>query len=93
MFIGEIQLSFKIKNTEIDESLVPEEDRDLLYTTFYDILNDLASRKNLDVYVTGSNSKMLSKDIVTNFRDRGAEIKVYPLSFKEYYPVSEFELK
>lgn len=91
VFIDEIQLSFKIKNAEIDEKLVPEEDRDLLYTTFYDILNDLASRKNLDVYVTGSNSKMLSKDIVTNFRDRGSEIKVYPLSFKEYYPVSGME--
>lgn len=91
VFIDEIQLSFKIKNTDIDERLVPEEDRDLLYTTFYDILNELASRKNLDVYVTGSNSKMLSKDIITNFRDRGTEIKVYPLSFKEYYPVSGLE--
>jgi hypothetical protein len=49
------------------------------------------ARKNLDVYVTGSNSKMLSKDIVTNFRDRGTEIKVYPLSFKEYYAVSGLE--
>ena len=61
VFIDEIQLSYKIKNSEIDERLVPEEDRDLLYTTFYDILNDLAARPNLDVYVTGSNSKMLSK--------------------------------
>lgn len=91
VFIDEIQLSLKIKNSDIDESLVPEEDRDLLYTTFYDILNDLAGRKNLDVYVTGSNSKMLSKDIVTNFRDRGSEIKVFPLSFKEYYPISGME--
>lgn len=91
VFIDEIQLSIKIKNSDIDENLVPEEDRDLLYTTFYDILNDLASRKNIDVYVTGSNSKMLSKDIVTNFRDRGSEIKVYPLSFKEYYSVSGLE--
>ena len=63
----------------------------MLYTTFYDILNDLMARSNLDIYVTGSNSKMLSKDIVTNFRDRGTEIKVYPLSFKEYYPVSGLE--
>jgi hypothetical protein len=47
--------------------------------------------KNLDIYVTGSNSKMLSKDIVTNFRDRGSEIKVFPLSFKEYYPISGLE--
>jgi Predicted ATPase (AAA+ superfamily) len=70
---------------------VPEEDRDMLYVTFYDILNDLMARSNLDIYVTGSNSKMLSKDIVTNFRDRGSEIKVYPLSFKEFYPVSGLE--
>lgn len=91
VFIDEIQLSFKIKNPDVDESQVPEEDHDMLYITFYDILNDLMGRSNLDVYVTGSNSKMLSKDIVTNFRDRGSEIKVYPLSYKEYYPVSGLE--
>ena len=91
VFIDEIQLSIKVKNTDIDENLVSEDDRDMLYTTFYDILNDLMARKNLDIYVTGSNSKMLSSDIVTNFRDRGSEIKVYPLSFKEYYEVSGLE--
>lgn len=91
VFIDEIQLSFKVKNKDVDERLVPKEDRELLYTTFYDILNDLMARKNLDIYVTGSNSKMLSKDIVTNFRDRGSEIKIYPLSFKEFYPVSGME--
>lgn len=91
VFIDEIQLSYKVKNEDVDERLVPEEDRGLLYTTFYDILNDLMGRKNLDIYVTGSNSKMLSKDIVTNFRDRGSEIKVFPLSFKEFYPVSGME--
>lgn len=91
IIIDEIQLSYKVKNDEIDETLVPEEDRDLLYTTFYDILNDLIARPNLDVYVTGSNSKMLSKDIVTNFRDRGSEIKVYPLSFSEFLSVSDKE--
>lgn len=84
VMIDEIQLSYKIKDTDIDESLVPDGDKEMLYTTFYDILNDLIARPNLDVYVTGSNSKMLSKDIVTNFRDRGSEIKVYPLSFAEY---------
>ena len=91
VFIDEIQLSYKVKNEDVDERLVPEEDRDMLYTTFYDILNDLMGRSNLDIYVTGSNSKMLSKDTVTNFRDRGTEIKVYPLSFKEYYPISGME--
>ena len=85
VFIDEIQMSYKVKNSEMDENSVPEEDRDLLYTTFYDTLNDLMSRKNLDVYVTGSNSKMLSSDIATYFRDRGSEIRVYPLSFNEFY--------
>lgn len=88
---NELQLSYKVKNEDVDEKLVPAEDRDMLYTTFYDILNDLMTRSNLDIYVTGSNSKMLSKDIVTNFRDRGSEIKVYPLSFKEFYPISGLE--
>lgn len=91
VFIDEIQLSYKVKNGDVEESLVPKEDREMLYTTFYDILSDLMARPNLDVYVTGSNSKMLSKDIVTNFRDRGSEIKVYPLSFAEYLSVSGLE--
>ncbi|MGM9745417.1 MAG: ATP-binding protein [Paludibacteraceae bacterium] len=91
VFIDEIQLSYKVKNEDVDESMVQAEDRDMLYTTFYDVLNDLMSRRNLDIYVTGSNSKMLSKDIVTNFRDRGSEIKVYPLSFGEYYSVAGLE--
>jgi predicted AAA+ superfamily ATPase len=91
VFIDEIQLSFKVKNESVDESLVPEEDRDMLYTTFYDVLNDLMARPNLDIYVTGSNSKMLSKDIVTNFRDRGSEIKVFPLSFAEFLTVADME--
>ncbi len=91
VFIDEIQLCYKVKNTDIDESLVPEEDRELLYTTFYDILNSLRGEPNIDVYVTGSNSKMLSKDIVTNFRDRGSEINVFPLSFAEYYAFAGLE--
>lgn len=91
VLIDEIQLSYKVKTDDIDESLIAEEDRDMLYTSFYDILNDLIARSNLDVYVTGSNSKMLSKDIVTNFRDRGSEIKVYPLSFREFLSVVDKE--
>jgi predicted AAA+ superfamily ATPase len=70
---------------------VPDDDQELLYTSFYDILNDLIAQPNLDVYVTGSNSKMLSKDIVTNFRDRGSEIRVYPLSFAEYLSTTQHE--
>ena len=49
VFIDEIQLSYKVKNEDVDERLVPEEDRDMLYTTFYDILNDLMARSNLDI--------------------------------------------
>jgi len=56
--------------------------------TFYDVLNSLMKKPGVDVYVTGSNSEMLSKDIATNFRDRGVEIRVWPLSFAEYLPVS-----
>lgn len=91
VMIDEIQLSYKVKNTNIDEYLVSEEDKGMLYTTFYDILNDLMARPNLDIYVTGSNSRMLSKDIVTNFRDRGTEIRVLPLSFKEFFSYSGLE--
>ena len=53
--------------------------------TFYDTLNDLKSLENLDIYVTGSNSKLLSSDILTEFRGRSDEIRVHPLSFAEYY--------
>ena len=53
--------------------------------TFYDALNGLNSLENLDIYVTGSNSKMLSSDILTEFRGRSDEIRVHPLSFAEYY--------
>ena len=50
----------------------------------YDVLNDLLQSNNLDIYVTGSNSKFLSKDVMTEFRGRGKEIYVQPLSFSEY---------
>lgn len=91
VFIDEIQLSYRIKRADVDDRLIPEEDRSLLYTTFYDVLNDLIARDNLDVYVTGSNSRMLSSDIATNFRDRGSEIRMWPLSFSEFYTFSELE--
>lgn len=53
--------------------------------TFYDALNDLKSLDNLDIDVTGSNSKMLFSDILTEFRGRSDEIRIHPLSFAEYY--------
>lgn len=53
--------------------------------TFYDALNDLNALSNLDIYVTGSNSKMLSSDILTQFRGRSDEIRVRPLSFRKYF--------
>ena len=52
---------------------------------FEEVLNSLLRMSNIDVYVTGSNSKFLSSDIVTEFRGRGDEIRIYPLSFAEFY--------
>ncbi|MEE1339463.1 MAG: ATP-binding protein [Succinivibrionaceae bacterium] len=52
---------------------------------FEDVLNTLLHFKNVDVYVTGSNSKFLSKDIITEFRGRGDEVHLYPLSFGEFF--------
>lgn len=54
---------------------------------FSDVLNSLLLRSNADVYVTGSNSKFLSSDILTEFRGRGDEIRVFPLSFQEFMSV------
>ena len=56
-----------------------------LMENFADVLNGFLHIKNLDVYVTGSNSKFLSTDVVTEFRGRGDEVRVYPLTFAEYY--------
>ena len=76
LFVDEIQMS-----DEADNPYSPNGKK----ITFYDALNDLRSIPNLDVYVTGSNSKMLSSDILTEFRGRSDEIRVHPLSFYEYY--------
>ena len=54
---------------------------------FEDVLNSLLHIRNVDVYVTGSNSRFLSSDVITQFRGRGDEIRVYPLSFSEYVSV------
>jgi hypothetical protein len=52
---------------------------------FEEVLNSLLRIRNIDVYVTGSNSKFLSSDIVTEFRGRGDEVRIYPLSFAEFF--------
>ena len=60
-----------------------------LVPDFESVLNSFLHTKNLDVYVTGSNAKFLSKDIITEFRGRGDEVKVYPLSFSEYLSATQ----
>ncbi len=56
-----------------------------LVKDFEDVLNSYVNMQNAEVYVTGSNAKFLSKDIITEFRGRGWEIRIHPLSFSEYY--------
>lgn len=75
LFIDEVQLTIKVVDKENWN----------IEVTFYDMFNELKSYENLDVYVTGSNSKGLSKDIATEFRGRATQIHVFPLSFFEYY--------
>lgn len=58
---------------------------------FQEVLASYLKMHNVDIYVTGSNARFLSKDIVTNFRGRGFEVKVYPLSFSEFYPFCNSE--
>lgn len=60
-----------------------------LLDDFESVLNSLGRKKNVDVYVTGSNAKFLSKDIITEFRGRGDEVQMYPLTFSEFMSVYE----
>lgn len=84
IFIDEIQLCRKTLKEGADPSKVAPEERDSLYLTFHDILNSLAAMPNADVYVTGSNSRMLSSDIATQFRGRSVELRMRPLTFSEF---------
>lgn len=77
LFIDEVQLTAK----GIDK------ENGGIEVSIYDMLNELKAYKNLDVYVTGSNSKGLSKDIATEFRGRATQIPVFPLSFEEFFPM------
>lgn len=84
VLLDEIQKVESIKNPYL-----PAESEETI--GFVDVLLGLMKLPNVDVYVTGSNSKMLSKDIVTEFRDRGDEIHVCPLTFDEFYAAYEGE--
>lgn len=59
-----------------------------LVPQFEEVLNTFLKRANVDLYVTGSNAKLLSKDVVTTFRGRGDEVRVHPLCFAEYHSIS-----
>lgn len=79
IFLDEIQKVNNVSNPYVEGEKIG----------FVDVLLGLMKQKNLDVYVTGSNSKMLSSDVLTEFRGRGDEIRVNPLSYKEYYEASQ----
>ena len=86
VFIDEIQLVTKIINPVFtDGKIIIAKETDENIISFVDVVLGLSRLKNLDLYVTGSNSKLLSKDVVTEFRDKATNIHLYPLSFKEYY--------
>ena len=70
---------------EVQYAITKEELKNSDDIRLYNVLNGLMRLRNVDIYVTGSNSKMLTKDVLTTFRDRGDELRVYPISFKEYY--------
>ena len=81
IFIDEIQFVEEIPNPYLEGSYSK--------ITFVDLVLGLMKIPNVDVYITGSNSKMLSSDVLTQFRDRGDEIRVYPFSFAEFYSCYE----
>ncbi len=70
---------------EVQYAITKEELKNPEDIKLYNVLNGLMRLRNVDIYVTGSNSKMLTKDVLTAFRGRGDELRVYPISFKEYY--------
>ncbi len=74
ILINEIQYAISKKELKNSEEI-----------KLYNVLNGLLRLPNVDIYVTGSNSKMLTKDVLTAFRGRSDEARVYPLSFKDYY--------
>lgn len=74
ILIDEVQYAITKKELENPEDI-----------KLYNVLNGLMRLRNVDIYVTGNNSKLLSQDVMTAFRGRGDQVQVFPLSFKEYY--------
>ncbi len=70
---------------EVQYAISKDELKNPDFIRLYNVLNGLMRLRNVDIYVTGSNSKMLTKDVLTVFRGRGDEVRVYPISFKEAY--------
>ena len=86
VFLDEIQRVYSIVNPALtDGKHIVAKDNDKEIVSFIDVVLGLSHEKNIDLYVTGSNSKMLSSDIVTEFRDKATNISLTPLSFEEFY--------
>ena len=92
VFIDEIQRVYTIVNTALTGGrIVLAKDTDTEVVTFVDVILGLSHESNIDLYVTGSNSRLLSSDIITAFRDKATEIHMAPLSFNEFYSNSDME--
>ena len=78
LFIDEIQLCRKVLPPHVNLKRVAPEDRNGCYVTFYDVLNEFRKREDVDVYVTGSNSKMLSKEYVKSLSGRYVSFRIRP---------------
>lgn len=86
IFLDEIQEVYSILNLALtDGKHIKAKSNDEDTIGFVDVILDLASNRKLDLYITGSNSKMLSTDIITEFRDRATNIRIQPLSFEEFF--------
>ncbi len=86
IMLDEIQKVFSIVNPSLTNGeikLAKKGDHEIV--SFVDVILGLSRQENIDLYVTGSNSKMLSSDIITEFRDKATEIHLSPLSFEEYF--------
>lgn len=84
-------LSYYVLLDEVQYAISDEELHGDEPPRLYGVLNGLLRKRNVDVYVTGSNSKLLSKDVMTEFRGRGDEVHIRPLSFAEFMQVFEGE--